>query len=59
MGYTGRLSYNTTMPDGMPQKLLDTGRIQALGWSPRIELREGLADAYRWFAANEAAAATA
>ncbi|HUK59255.1 MAG TPA: GDP-L-fucose synthase [Stellaceae bacterium] len=59
VGYEGRLVYNTSMPDGMPQKLLDTGKIEALGWSPRIHLREGLADAYRWFTANVAAAAPA
>ncbi len=59
VGYAGRLAYNTAMPDGMPQKLLDTAKLQAFGWTPRIELREGLADAYRWFTANVAAAATA
>ena len=59
VGYAGRLAYNATMPDGMPQKLLDTGKLQALGWRPRIRLREGLADAYRWFEANMAEAAPA
>jgi GDP-L-fucose synthase len=58
VGYEGRLAYNTAMPDGMPQKLLDTGRLTALGWTPRIGLAEGLADAYRWFSANIAATVT-
>jgi GDP-L-fucose synthase len=58
VGYSGRLAFNAAMPDGMPQKLLDTGRLQALGWTPRIDLRAGLADAYRWFAENVAATAT-
>ncbi|GGI05386.1 GDP-L-fucose synthase family protein [Egicoccus halophilus] len=49
VGYDGELAFDTSMPDGMPRKLLDTSRMQALGWQPRIGLREGLTDAYRWF----------
>jgi GDP-L-fucose synthase len=59
VGFQGALRFDTSMPDGTPQKLLDIGRIAALGWRPRIPLREGLADAYRWFAAYAAAPATA
>lgn len=36
-------------PDGAPRKLLDTSRINGLGWTPRIGLREGIADTYDWF----------
>jgi GDP-L-fucose synthase len=49
VGFGGRLRYNSERPDGTPQKLLDTGRLTALGWRPRIALEEGLADAYRWY----------
>jgi GDP-L-fucose synthase len=49
VGFTGRFRYDTTKPDGAPRKLLDVTRLSALGWRPRIGLREGLADAYRWF----------
>ena len=49
VGFEGRLRYNTDRPDGTPQKLLDTARLSALGWRPRIALEEGLADAYRWY----------
>jgi GDP-L-fucose synthase len=59
VGFQGALRFDTSMPDGTPQKLLDIGRIAALGWRPRVSLGEGLADAYRWFAANAAALATA
>jgi GDP-L-fucose synthase len=49
VGYEGRIVYDTSRPDGPPQKLLDTSRLTALGWSPKVPLREGLAVAYRDF----------
>src|SRR5579885_3304566 len=56
VGYRGAFRYATDKPDGMPRKLLDVRKLTALGWRPRIALGEGLADAYRWFLANAAAA---
>ncbi|HYO15157.1 MAG TPA: GDP-L-fucose synthase [Thermoanaerobaculia bacterium] len=44
-----RLTFDATRPDGMPRKLLDVSRLHALGWRHRIELREGIAQTYRWF----------
>ncbi len=58
-GYEGRLTFDTSQPDGMPRKLLDTALIESLGWSPRIPLEEGLRDAYRWFVEREADRRTA
>jgi GDP-L-fucose synthase len=49
VGYQGRIEFDTSRPDGMPQKLLDVSKISALGWRPRIHLKEGLADAYADF----------
>ena len=49
VGFEGRLRYDTTRPDGTPRKLLDTCRLTALGWRPRIALADGLRDAYRWY----------
>jgi GDP-L-fucose synthase len=49
VGFAGRLRYNSERPDGTPRKLLDTSRLEALGWRPRIPLEPGLADAYRWY----------
>jgi len=57
VGYAGRFRYDTAMPDGAPQKLLNVRRLAALGWRPRIALKDGLADAYRWFSEHAAAAA--
>ena len=48
-GYSGRLAFDTSKPDGTPQKLLDVSRLRALGWEARIPLEDGIADAYRWF----------
>jgi GDP-L-fucose synthase len=49
IGYTGRLVFDTTKPDGMPRKLLDSSRVLQLGWQPRIPLEQGLSQTYRWF----------
>ena len=54
VGFVGELSFDADKPDGAPRKLLDTARLDALGWQPSIGLREGIADAYRAFLAGEA-----
>jgi GDP-L-fucose synthase len=54
VGFSGRLVYDSTKPDGTPRKLLDVGRLASLGWKARIPLKEGVANTYRWFVANEA-----
>jgi GDP-L-fucose synthase len=52
VGYEGRLEFDTSRPDGPPQKLLDVAKMTALGWRPRTALREGLAIAYKDFLAG-------
>jgi GDP-L-fucose synthase len=49
VGYEGEFEFDATRPDGMPRKLLDVSRLEALGWQARIGLREGVADTYRWY----------
>lgn len=49
VGYTGRLEFNTSRPDGTPRKLLDVTRLRKLGWSPRIPLRQGIRETYDWY----------
>jgi len=49
VGFEGELVFDTSKPDGTPRKLVDTGKINGLGWQAGIPLREGLAQAYRWF----------
>lgn len=51
-----RLVFDTTKPDGSPRKLLDVSRLRALGWRHRIDLRDGIADAYGWFLEHHATA---
>ncbi len=53
-GYAGRLAWDASRPDGPPRKLLDVSRLAALGWHARIELEDGLRDAYRWFVEHHA-----
>lgn len=53
VGYEGEIKFNTSMPDGTPRKLLDITKLKALGWSPSIPLKEGLAQTYRWYVKNE------
>lgn len=55
IGYQGKLIFDQSKPDGTPQKLLDTGRMAELGWKARIQLDQGLADAYRWFKTGQRA----
>jgi GDP-L-fucose synthase len=56
LGFEGTLEFDPTKPDGTPRKLLDIQKIKSLGWSPKIALREGIADAYDWFIENQSAA---
>lgn len=53
LGYGGEIVYDTTKPDGTPQKLLDISRLRELGWSARISLRDGIKQAYDWYANNK------
>ena len=49
VGFTGSILTDPTKPDGTPRKLMDISAVQQTGWSPRIELRDGLAGAYTDF----------
>ena len=49
IGFRGEIVWDTSRPDGAPEKRLDSSIIQRLGWSPRIDLRAGLERTYRWW----------
>lgn len=49
VGYNGNIEFDTTKPDGTPRKLMDSNRLNALGWQPKITLTEGLKQAYQDF----------
>lgn len=52
VGYRGGFAFDTTKPDGTPRKLLDCRRLAALGWKPKISLRNGLKQTYEWYLEN-------
>ncbi len=48
VGFTGEIVFDTTKPDGVPQKRLDVSRVSALGWQAKTSLIDGLTMTYRW-----------
>jgi GDP-L-fucose synthase len=53
VGYQGKIVYDASKPDGTPRKLVDTTKINALGWRAGISLPEGIRSTYQWFLENE------
>ena len=49
IGFDGAITFDTTKPDGTPRKLMDSSRLLALGWKPRIALKEGIRQTYEWY----------
>lgn len=49
VGFNGEIHFNRSQPDGTPRKLLDTSRLQSLGWQPTISLADGITKTYAWF----------
>lgn len=52
VGFKGEIIWDANYPDGTPRKLLDSSKISALGWKPKISLSEGIAATYQWYLAN-------
>ena len=52
VGYQGPVEWDSTRPDGTPRKLLDSSKVRATGWVPRISLLAGLKQTYEWYLAN-------
>ncbi len=48
-GHSGEVIWDPLKPDGMPRKLLDVSRMNALGWKPEIDLRQGIRQTYQWY----------
>ena len=53
VGFSGGLDFDSSYPNGTPQKILDISKINSLGWKPRIPLKEGLHQVYQWYAAQD------
>ncbi|MDQ0511438.1 GDP-L-fucose synthase [Ancylobacter amanitiformis] len=54
VGFEGEIVHDLTKPDGTPRKLMSADKLRALGWAPRIGLKQGLAETYEWFKAHAA-----
>ena len=52
VGFTGKIAWDSSRPDGTPRKLLDVSRISALGWKAQISLEDGLRSTYEWYKDN-------
>lgn len=52
VGHHGPIEWDTSMPDGFPEKTMDVSRLNALGWHSQISLEQGIRSAYDWFLAN-------
>ncbi|MGK1419625.1 GDP-L-fucose synthase [Klebsiella pneumoniae] len=53
VGYKGKITFDSTKPDGTPRKLLDVSRLAALGWTSKLSLHDGLVDTYQWYLDNQ------
>jgi GDP-L-fucose synthase len=54
VGFAGEIVCDTSKPDGTPRKLMSGEKLRAMGWAPKVPLREGIAATYDWFLANAA-----
>jgi GDP-L-fucose synthase len=54
VGFSGDIVWDSSKPDGTPRKLMDNGKLRALGWQPNIKLEQGLRLTYQWFVEHQA-----
>jgi GDP-L-fucose synthase len=52
VGFQGKLLWDSSKPDGTPRKLMDSSKIQGMGWKPKITLKEGIVETYKWYVEN-------
>ena len=53
VGYRGKVTFDSSKPDGTPRKLLDVSRLNSLGWHYKIDLESGIRSTYEWFLAHQ------
>ncbi|WP_458628869.1 GDP-L-fucose synthase family protein [Winogradskyella sp. PC D3.3] len=53
VGHNGELVWDSSKPDGTPRKLMDSSKMQALGWSPEFSLKQGVSATYDWYLKNK------
>jgi GDP-L-fucose synthase len=52
VGYQGMIGFDTSKPEGTPRKLMDSGRLNSLGWNAKVNLKDGLTKAYQDYLSN-------
>ena len=52
VGYEGEIVWDTSKPNGTPRKVMNVDKMKALGWEPKIKLRDGIESAYKWYLEN-------
>ena len=52
VGYQGKIEWNKSMPDGAPSKLLDSSRVESLGWKSKVKIDDGIKNLYQWYLDN-------
>ena len=53
VGYKGKIIFDSSKPDGMKRKMLNSEKIKKIGWKPRISLKKGLKLFYKWYLDNQ------
>ena len=53
-GFEGEIAFDASKPDGTMRKLMDSSRLTAMGWKPRVALANGIKETYEWFLASKA-----
>ena len=52
IGFKGNIVWDDSKPDGTPRKLMDSSKLSKLGWAPKFNLKDGIAEAYDWYLSN-------
>ena len=52
VGYEGKIEWDTSKPSGTPRKVMNVDKMKALGWEPKINLKEGIESTYKWYLEN-------
>ncbi|MEP0069104.1 GDP-L-fucose synthase [Pyruvatibacter sp.] len=52
VGFDGELVFDASKPDGTPRKLMDSSLLRGMGWSPKVQLKQGIARTYQWYLDN-------
>ena len=52
VGHKGKIAWDSNKPDGTPKKLLDISKLSQMGWSYKIEFKDGIEKTYKWYLSN-------